>query len=58
MRLTLFVTVSLAGVTGVGLGAGLLVVEVVRGGRGEEKLKMGMVLMGSEMAGRSGTSAT
>ena len=52
-------TVSLAGVTGVGLGAGLLmVVEVVRGGRGEEKLKVGMVLMGSEMAGRSGTSAT
>lgn len=55
---SLFVTVSLAGVTGVTSGAVLMVVEVVRGGRGEEKLNLGMVLMGSEMVGRSGTSAT
>lgn len=42
------------------LEAALMVVEVVRGGRGEEKLKVGKaeVLMGSEMVGRSGTSAT
>lgn len=33
---------------------------VLRGGRGEVKLNMGKdeVLMGSEIAGRSGTSAT
>lgn len=39
------------------LGAVLM---VVRGGRGEVKLKVGKaeVLMGSEMAGRSGNSAT
>lgn len=38
----------------------LTVVEAVTGGRGEEKLKVGKaeVLMGSEMAGRSGTSTT
>lgn len=54
---SLFGTVSLAGVTGVTLGAVLM---VVRGGRGEVKLKVGKaeVLMGSEMAGRSGNSAT
>lgn len=52
-----FVTVSLAGVTGVTLG---VVLMVVRGGRGEVKLKVGKaeVLMGSEMVGRSGTSTT
>lgn len=50
-------TVSLAGVTGVTLRELLM---VVRGGRGEMKLKVGMlqVLMGSEMVGRSGASAT
>lgn len=49
---TLFVTVSLTGVTAVML-------MVVRGGRGVEKLKVGKaeVLMGSEMVGRSGTLA-
>lgn len=54
---SLFVTDSFAGVTGVTLGA---VLTVVRGGRGEVKLKVGKaeVLMGSEMVGRSGTSAT
>lgn len=38
----------------------LTVVEVVKGGRGEEKLKVGKekLLMGSEIVGRSGTSAT
>lgn len=48
-------TVSLEGVT-----LGVVVMEVVRGGRGEVKLKVGKaeVLMGSEMVGRSGTSAT
>lgn len=52
-----FVTVSLARVTGVTLGAVLL---VVTGGRGEMKLKLGKadLQMGSEMVGRSGTSAT
>jgi len=57
---SLFVNVSLAGVTGVILGVVLTVVEVVKGGRGEEKLKVGkaVLLMGSEMAGSSGTSAT
>lgn len=55
---SLFATVSLAGVTGVRVGVLLMVVEVARGGRGEEKLKVGMVLMGSEMVGKSGTSAT
>lgn len=56
---SLLVTVSLAGVTGVRSGAVVMVVEVVRGGRGEEKLKVGKAeaLMGSEMVGRSGTSA-
>ena len=46
--------------TGVVWGAVLTVVEVVKGGRGEEKLKVGnaVLLMGSEMAGSSGTSAT
>ena len=50
-------TDSFAGVTGVTLGA---VLTVARGGRGEVKLKVGKaeVLMGSEMVGRSGTSAT
>lgn len=57
VRLTLFVTSSLAGVTGVRLGAALLV--VASGGRGE-KLKLGKaeVLMGRDIAGRSSTSAT
>lgn len=57
---SLFVTVSFTGVTGATLGAVLMVVEVVRGGRGEGKLKDGKaeVLMGSVMVGRSGTSAT
>lgn len=57
---SLLVTVSLAGVTAVTLGAVLMVVEVVRGGGGEEKLKLGKaaVLIGSEMVGRSGTSTT
>lgn len=60
LRPTLFVNVSLTGVTAVALEGVLMVVEVVRGGRGEEKLKVGKaeVLMGSEMAGRSGTSTT
>lgn len=55
---SLFVSVSLVGVTCVRLGAVLLV--EVRGGGGEEKLKVGKAeaLMGSEMLGRSGTSAT
>lgn len=54
---TLFVTVSLTGETAVMLGVVLMV--VVRGGRGVEKLKVGKaeVLMGSEMVGRSGTLA-
>lgn len=57
LRLTLFVTVSLVGVTGVTLG---VVLMVVRGGREEVKLNVGKaeVLMGSEMVGRSGISAT
>lgn len=52
--------VSIAGVAGVRVEAVLMVVEVLRGGGGEEKLKDGKAeaLMGSEMAGRSGTSAT
>lgn len=51
-------TVSLTGVTAVILGEELL--EVLRGGKGEEKLKVGnaAVLMGREMAGSSGNSAT
>lgn len=54
---SLFVSASLTGVTGVTLG---VVLMVVRGGRGEVKLKVGKaeVLMGSEMVGRSGASAT
>lgn len=42
------------------LGVELTVTEVVRDGRREEKLKAGKleVLMGSETAGRSSTSAT
>lgn len=57
---SLFVNVSLAGVTGVIWGVVLTVVEVVKGGRGEEKLKVGkaVLLMGSEMVGSSGISAT
>lgn len=57
---SLFVNISLTGVTAVALEGVLMVVEAVRGGRGEEKLKVGKaeVLMGSEMAGRSGTSTT
>lgn len=57
---SLFVTVSLTGVTAGILGVELIEVEVVTGGSGEEKLKVGKadVLMGSEMVGRSGTSAT
>lgn len=53
----MFTTVSLTGVTGATLGAGLLVAS---GGRGEVKLKVGKaeVLMGREMLGRSGASAT
>lgn len=41
-------------------GVVLTVTEVVKGGRGEEKLKVGraVLLMGSEMVGSSGTSAT
>lgn len=52
--------VSLAGVTGVTLMALLIVVDVVGGGSGEVKLKVGKaeMLIGSETAGRSGTSAT
>lgn len=54
---SLFGTISLAGVKGVTLG---MVLTGVSGGRGEVKLKVGKaeVLMGSEMAGRSGTSTT
>lgn len=57
---SLFVTVSLTEVTAGILGVELIEVEVVTGGSGEEKLKVGKadVLMGSEMVGRSGTSAT
>lgn len=57
---SLTVRVSLGGVAGMMLEAGLTVLEEVRGGRGEEKLKVGKleVLMGSETAGRSGTSTT
>lgn len=57
---SLFVTVSLAGVTVMILGVELTVVEVEIGGRGEEKLKVGKadLPMGREMVGRSGTSAT
>lgn len=57
---SLFVTASLAGVPGMVLGVELTVVEVVIGGRGEEKLKVGKadVPMGSEIVGRFGTSAT
>lgn len=53
-------TVSFAGVTAGILGMELMELEVVRGGMGVEKLKVGRadVLMGSEMIGRSGTSAT
>lgn len=53
---TLFVTVSLTGVTAVMLG---VVLMVGTGGRGLEKLKLGKaeVLIGSEMLGRSGTMA-
>lgn len=52
--------VSLGGVTGVTLMALLMVVDVVGGGSGEVKLKVGRaeVLIGSEIVGRSGTSAT
>lgn len=55
---SLFVTFSLAGVTGVSLRGVLM--EVVGGGGGEVKLKEGKAeeLMGSEMAGRSGISTT
>lgn len=51
-------TVSLTGVTAGILGEEL--VEVLSGGKGEGKLKVGNadVLMGSKMAGSSGTSAT
>lgn len=54
---SLFVMVSFAGVA---LGAELTDVDVVTDGNGVEKLKVGNaeVLMGSEMDGRSGTSAT
>lgn len=53
-RQTFLAVVSLVGVMGVTLEA------VLRGGRGEVKLNVGKaeVLMGSEIAGRSGTSAT
>lgn len=53
----MFGTVSFAGVKGVTLG---VVLTGVSGGSGEVKLKEGKaeVLMGSEMAGRSGTSTT
>lgn len=49
--------ISFAGVTDLTFG---VVLTVVRGGRGEVKLKVGKaeVLMGSEMVGRSGISAT
>lgn len=42
------------------LGGLLIVVDAVGGGRGEVKLKVGKaeVTMGSEIVGRSGTSAT
>lgn len=55
---SLSVTVSLTGVTAEILGEEL--VEVLSGGKGQEKLKVGNadVLMGSKMAGSSGTSAT
>lgn len=58
LRRTLSGTVSLTGVTAGILGEEL--VEVLSGGKGEEKLKVGNadVLMGSKMAGSSGTSAT
>lgn len=54
---SLFVMVSFVGVA---LGAELTEVDVVTDGSGVEKLKVGNaeVLMGSEMDGRSGTSAT
>lgn len=55
---SLFLTVSFGGVTGVRVGAVLMVVEVVTGGIRGEKLKVGMVLMVREIVGRSGTSAT
>lgn len=45
--------VSLAGVAGVTLDE-----AVLRGGRGEVKSNVGKVLLGSEIRGRSGTSAT
>lgn len=50
---SLSASVSLAGVTGVTLGE-----AVLGGGRGEVKSNVGKVLLGSEMRGRSGTSAT
>lgn len=55
MRRTLSASVSLAGVTGATLDE-----AVLRGGRGEVKSNVGKgkVLLGSEMRGRSGTSAT
>lgn len=54
-RRTLSASVSLAAVTGVTLDE-----AVLRGGRGEVKSNVGKgkVLLGSEIRGRSGTSAT
>lgn len=60
LRRTLSGTVSLTGVTAGILEPGEELVEVLSGGKGEEKLKVGNadVLMGSKMAGSSGTSTT
>lgn len=57
---SLFVSVSLAGVVVVILGVELMEAEVAGGGSGHEKLNVGKadVLMGSEIDGRSGVSAT
>lgn len=57
---SLFVSVSLAGVEAVILEVELMEAEVVGGGSEDGKLNVGKadVLMGSEIAGRSGASAT
>lgn len=60
LRLTLLGGISFAGVATVISGEEVTEVEVVGGGRGVEKLKLGKAdpPMGKEMAGRFGTSAT
>lgn len=57
---SLFVSFSLAGVTAGTLGEALTEGREVTGGRGDEKLKVGKAdpPRGSEIKGRSGTSAT